>query len=220
MRLMATSGALLALSLAFTGCAGPDQTAAEPASPRPVADRPEDVQPLTTGDRAPAPTLRDAAGSPTNLARAYGDRATVLVFYRGGWCPYCNTHLSELIEAEAKLLDAGFQILAVSPDRPAKLREAADDHGFSYRLLSDSNMQLARAFGLAFRVDDDTLERYDEFGIDLEDASGEAHHLLPVPAVYLIDRAGVVRFAYWNPDHRERLDGDDLLEAARAMADG
>jgi peroxiredoxin len=78
-------------------------------------------------------------------------------------------------------------------------------------------MVLSRAFGIAFRVDDPTLEKYSGFGIDLEKSSGRSHHLLPVPAVYIVDTRGVIRFAHWDPDYKKRLDPESLLSASRKV---
>ncbi len=148
----------------------------------------------------------------------YAAKPSVVVFYRGGWCPYCNAHLGQLATVEPELVKLGYQVLAISPDRPEALRESLDKGGYSYQLLSDSEMALSKAYRLAFRVNDPTVERYQGFGIDLEKASGRDHHLLPVPAVYLVDRKGVIRFAHWNPDYKQRLDPAKLLDAARRAA--
>ena len=212
------SSILLTLAAALAGCAATAGSSGEAPPPRVIADSPEQVEPVTVGHRAPAAAVRNPDGQPVDLGQAYAQAPTVLLFYRGGWCPYCSTHLSEIGQAEERLVEMGFQILAVSPDRPAKLRETLSDEPLGYQLLSDSDMELAQAYGLAFRVDEDTRERYRAFEIDLEDAAGRSHHLLPVPAIYLIDRQGVIRFAYWNPDHRERIEMEALLEAAEAMA--
>ncbi|MDA2937977.1 redoxin domain-containing protein [Acidobacteria bacterium AH-259-A15] len=110
----------------------------------------------------------------------------------------------------------GYQLIAVSADRTEKLQQSIGKHQLKYELVSDSQMAGAKAFGLAYRVDDKTLERYKGFGIDLEEASGEGHHLLPVPAVFLIGTDGIIDFQYVNPDHRVRLDPDLLLAAAKA----
>ena len=112
----------------------------------------------------------------------------------------------------------GYQVLAVSPDAPEALRASLDKGGYKYQLLSDSDMALSKAFGLAFRVDDPTVKKYEGFGIDLAKASGRDHHLLPVPAVYLVDQKGIIRFAHWNPDYKKRLDSNELLDAARRAA--
>ncbi|MGW8179144.1 MAG: AhpC/TSA family protein, partial [bacterium] len=82
------------------------------------------------------------------------------------------------------------------PDRPEKLKESVKQQRFEYTIVSDSQMEAAKAMGLAFRVSDETLERYSKWGIDLEDASGEAHHLLPVPAVFLSNREGIIEFQF------------------------
>ena len=109
----------------------------------------------------------------------------------------------------------GYQVLAISPDRPAELSKTVAKHNLGYQLLSDSDMTLARAFGIAFRVDDPTLEKYRGYGIDLEQSSGRDHHLLPVPAAYIVDKQGVIRFAHWEPDYKKRLEPKALLSAAR-----
>jgi peroxiredoxin len=182
-----------------------------------VPTRAEDVKPLTQGQHAPSAALRDPTGARVELTEIYAHGPTMLVFYRGGWCPYCNVHLGQIQKAEAELRGMGFQVVAISPDRPEELAASLDKGKLTYRLLSDSDMTLTKAFGLAFRVEDQTLEKYKGFGIDLEKASGQSHHWLPVPAVYLVDTKGVIRFAHWNPDYKTRLGPEELVSAARDM---
>jgi peroxiredoxin len=117
---------------------------------------------------------------------------------------------------EAELQQMGYQILAISPDRPEKLAESVGKHQLTYTLLSDHAMEASRRFGIAFRVDGATVERFKEFGIDVEKASGETHHLLPVPAVFIVGTDGIIKFSYVNPDYKVRLAPGDLLDAARA----
>jgi len=182
-----------------------------------VAGSADDVRPLREGATAPTATLRRPDGRPAELSELYRQSPTVLIFYRGGWCPYCNTHLGQIAQVEADLIDMGFQVLAVSPDRPQALQASIDEQGYAYQLLSDSRTTLAQAFGLAFRVDDPTIDNYRGYGIDLVEASGHDHHILPVPAVYIVDTRGVIRFAHWNPDYTRRLEPDELKVAARQV---
>ena len=121
---------------------------------------------------------------------------------------------------EADLLELGYQIVAVSPDRPEKVASVLSklDGDYSYELLSDSKMEASSGFGLTFKVSDETRDRYARYSIDLEDASGETHHLLPVPAVFILDTEGTILFTYVNPNYRERIDPHTLLAAARAAA--
>ena len=127
--------------------------------------------------------------------------------------------LGKLHEIEPDLVELGYRLIAISTDRPEKLRESIQKHDLSYTLLSDSTARAARAFLIAYRVDDAAYERLQGFGIDLEEASGEDHHLLPVPSVFLVGRDGIIRFVYSNPDYTVRIAPEALLEAARVAAE-
>ena len=174
------------------------------------------VQPLLPGMTAPEFELRDASGKPVEFDPERMEKPLVLTFFRGGWCPYCNLHLSEMRKAEAELKELGFDIWFVSIDRPELLYDSLDQPDIGYQVLSDSKLTATRAFGLAFRVPDDLVQRYLQHGIDLENASGENHHVMPAPSTYLIGSDGVIRFQYTNPDYKVRLHPDVLLAAARA----
>jgi peroxiredoxin len=165
---------------------------------------------------APEFTVKRADGENFTFKAGELDRPLVLSFFRGGWCPYCNLHLSELRLAEKQLKEMGFDILFISIDKPELLLESLDEPDIGYTVLSDSSLDATRAFGLAFRVDDELNQRYLGFGIDLEKASGETHHVLPAPATYIIGIDGVINFAYINPNYKVRLHPDVLLAAAKA----
>ncbi|PIR15628.1 MAG: antioxidant AhpC [Elusimicrobia bacterium CG11_big_fil_rev_8_21_14_0_20_64_6] len=197
---------LLLLSLAL----------AAPAFAASVPESPSEVRPLLIGAAAPDASLRGLDGKAVTLKKRLAGKPTVLVFYRGGWCPYCNLHLKELKDIQKDLEALGYQTLAVTPDRPSELRKTLDKHALPYTLLSDSKMDAARAFGLAFRVDDKTIKKYEGYGIDLEKSSGEKHHWLPVPGLFIVDKSGVITFVYANPDYKIRLRGPVVLSAAKA----
>lgn len=181
-----------------------------------VADSAEDVCPIKVGTSIPRVLLRSVDGTEVNLREEVTKKPTVLIFYRGGWCAYCNRQMSQLKEVEGALLDLGYQLIAISPDRPEKLRETLDRYEFRYALFSDSKAEAIKAFGLAFRVSQQTLDRYKTINIDLEDASGESHHVLPVPAAFIVGSDGVIKYSYVNPDYRVRIDPGVLLAAAEA----
>lgn len=178
----------------------------------------EEPRRLAAGDPVPDVILRTEKGAEVRLRDAVKRKPAVLIFYRGGWCPYCTKHLAALAGIEKELTAAGFQLLAISTDQPSKLREKPEYASLAYTLLSDSSMATAKAFGIAFQVPDDLVSKYkDSFGIDLEAASGQTHHLLPHPAVYVVDRGGVIRFAHVNEDYKVRLDPEKVLEAAATV---
>jgi len=205
------------LSAPLVGCESSPRTRtdAEPASGA-LSDA--STRRLDVGDAMPKVTLRAEDGGAVDLGAAFADGPTVVILYRGGWCPYCTRQLAALGAVESDLHALGFRIVAVSPDRPEQLRATRVEHEIGPTLLSDQDMRLATALGLAFRVDDETLRLYDGYGIDLVAASGRDHRMLPVPAVYLVDSAGIIRFAHHDDDYRERLSGEAIVAAAKRVA--
>lgn len=189
--------------------------AAPPAAQ--LAPSPKDIVPLTVGATVPTAMVTTLDGAPADLAALVREKPTVLIFYRGSWCPYCNTHLAALAELEPQLLALGFQILAVSPDGAAGLKKATEKNHLGYRLLSDTAGNAARAFGVAFRVDEKTVKTYTGYGIALAPIPGETDAFwLPVPAVFIVGRDGAIQFAHTDPNYKARLSATDLLAAARA----
>lgn len=181
---------------------------------RMVPDSAEDVKPLIAGDQAPSFVVKTVDGADYAFTADLLESPTMLIFYRGGWCPFCNTHLKELQDVVPALNDAGHDVLFLSADGPDALVDSLKEPMPGYRLLSDASMEAAREFGIAFRVDDETFKKYQGYGIDLEKSSGYDHHQLPVPSVFLIGTDGKISFAYSNPDYKVRLSTDKLLAAA------
>jgi peroxiredoxin len=124
--------------------------------------------------------------------------------------------LVQLRDTESQFSSLGFQIIAVSPDRQAKARETIEKHKIAFTVLSDSEMTASRAFGIAYKVDDATLKLLAQNGIDLEAASGEKHHELPVPAVFLVAMNGLIQVRIHQPRlYRSRASGCALGRSPR-----
>jgi peroxiredoxin len=169
------------------------------------------------GDPLPAATVLTEDGTALTLAEVVKAKPAVLIFYRGGWCPYCNVHLGALAKVEDQVLAAGYQMFAISPDQPSKLKATPEREKLGYRLLSDHKAEAAQALGIAFKVPSGLVAKYkNEYKIDLEAASGETHHLLPHPAVFIVGTDGVIRFAHVNPDYQNRLTPEQILAAIKA----
>lgn len=115
------------------------------------------------------------------------------------------------------MAENGFQILAITPDKPEKLAEGRSQNEWRFKLLADSKMQAARAFGIAFKLDEATKKTYRGYGIDLAERTGDAAWELPVPAVFIVGTDGVIDFQYVNPDYKERLSAEVVLAAAKAL---
>ncbi|WP_162846776.1 peroxiredoxin-like family protein [Marinicella litoralis] len=182
-------------------------------------DDAEQVTPLLSGMTIPVfsaltPEGKTVTFDPENLNKPF-----VLTFYRGGWCPYCNAHLGEMREVEKELIAMGFDVFFISPDQPSFLIESLKDQDLKadmhYQLLSDASMEISKAFKIAFKVDDTTVEKYKKWNIDLEKASGHDHHLLPAPATFVVGKDGVIQFQYVNPDYKIRLAPEILQVVAK-----
>jgi peroxiredoxin len=183
-----------------------------------VPNDPKEVKPLAVGMKAPAFQARTTDGTLRNFKPDGYQRPTIVIFYRGGWCPYCNTQLSDLRLVEPKLRQSGFEIVFLSTDRPAIRYSSLKATDIHYTLLSDSHLDAATAFHIAYHVDPETLAMQKKLGVDLDVTTGEPLHELPVPSVFIIDRSGIIRFVYSNPDYRVRLGADALWTAAAPYA--
>src|SRR5271170_7712211 len=173
-----------------------------------VAASAADVNPLAAGDNLPAVVLKTASGQPFDLKAEVAKKPTVLIFYRGGWCPFCNRQMSGLQGIVKDLNDAGYQLLAISPDKPEELAKSIDKHTLTYTLLCDSDATAIQAFGLAF------LAPSRQFGM-LEQYSGQKHHTLPVPAVYILGTDGTIKFVHFDPDFKKRMDPAEIVAQAK-----
>lgn len=173
---------------------------------------PKDISPLLTGEDIPKVQLTDANGKPYDLNAAVGAGPTILVFYRGGWCPYCNRQLSGLQEIEQDLKKLGYTIIAISTDSPENLQQTGMKQKLTYTLLSDADLSVSKQFGIAYKAP----KNYDGF---LPGASGgkNTDKLLPVPSVFILNKKGNIRFEYINPDMTQRLSAPLLKAAAEAL---
>jgi peroxiredoxin len=183
-----------------------------------VASSPQTVRPILLGNHLPDVAVRTMDGRSTPLSEVVAHKPAVLVFYRGGWCPCCNLQLSGLRLIEKDVQASGYQVIAISPDRPEELLKTLGRDHLNYTLVSDSTAAAIEAFGIACKVDDEMTARYRANGIDLDQYSGEMHHILPVPAVYIVDGDGTLQFSYVHPDYRVRLPAEVVLAATQAIA--
>ena len=216
MRLAGVRALLVMAAALFVGLPS-TLVAGKPRAPDRVYPNPESVEPLAVGAAVPSARILTIDGDEVDVADLVQERGALLVFYRGGWCPYCSRQLGELRKIEDELTALGHPVVAISTDRPKWLQQSRRAKELGYSLYSDSQMHAARAFGIAWQVGEDEVVKYKRHGIDLEESSGATHHQLPVPSVFLVERGGSIRWTYSNPDHRVRPDNASLLEAVRRM---
>lgn len=168
-----------------------------------------DIAPLLIGEKIPNITLKSSENTAVPLSDLLKKKKSVLVFYRGGWCPYCNLHLQALAEAEKQILDQGFQIIAISPDAPANLKMTEEKDKVKYTLLSDSKGELIKAIGIAYEAP----ENYKSV-INVH-SNGVNTNFLPVPSVFVVNTENEILFEYISPDFKQRISAELLVSVVK-----
>jgi peroxiredoxin len=135
----------------------------------------------------------------------------VLIFYRGGWCPYCNLELRAWQQQLEVLKSLGATLVAVSPQTPDNSLSTAEKNELAFTLLSDSALEAATAFGVAFELPQELIELYGRVGNDLPVLNGNGRWVLPLPATYVIDTEGRIAYAHVEADYRERAEPTEVL---------
>lgn len=160
------------------------------------------------GAMLPDLVLPDATGRRRRL-RDFG--AMVIVFYRGGWCPYCNLQLRAWQKRLPDLAARGLALVAISPQQPDGSLSTAERNALTFPVLSDSEDKAGQAFGVSFPLPEELIALYRRFGHDLPAVNGPAGWRLPMPATFLVGPDGRIRFARAEADYRRRVDPDAVL---------
>jgi peroxiredoxin len=169
-------------------------------------------------DRAPEFQLQSAAGRMVRLDDLLARGPVVLTFYRGAWCPYCNTQLRGLQQAlpEIDALDAS--VVAVSPQLPDGSLDLIDEHELTFEVLSDSKSRVASEYGIGFALTPADRALFLDVGTDLTQANGDDSWVLPAPSTFVIDGEGTIRHARVDADFTNRTEIDEILGALREIA--
>ena len=167
------------------------------------------------GEKAPDFTLTDQLGRQVSLASELQQGPVALLFYRGEWCPYCNAWLRTFGLRAAEFSQRGARLLAVSPQTPDNSITMADKHSLEFPVLSDEGGDVIDRYGLKYDVN--AHELYKAGGADLDKFNGEGRWILPAPAVFVIDREGIVRFVSVNGDYTQRAEPDEALAALDSL---
>lgn len=171
---------------------------------------------LRVGAKAPQFELRDHSDRLVRSADLLAQGPLVLCFIRGRWCPFCVAQLEAMNQALSEIRAAGASLLAISPQTVKQSFFMVDQHKLRFPVLSDVRNEVARQFGLIYRVPEDQQAIYRRAFINLPFANGDDSWELPVPAVYVIDGIGIVAHASVNADFTERPEPTEILKALRA----
>ncbi len=171
---------------------------------------------LREGQEAPDFILPASDGKPVRLYDLLEKGRVVVVFYRGGWCPYCNIHLRGFQRILPELTKLGASLLAISPQLPDNSLSTKEKSELSFPVLSDVGLAAAHSFGVAFELPEALLEHYRHFDHALDVKNGpEGAKELPVPATFVIGRDRKILLAHVDADYTTRL---DPIEALKVVA--
>lgn len=174
---------------------------------------------IAVGERAPEFGLPDATGRTVHLRERLSAGPVVLVFYRGQWCPYCNTYLRALQAALPEITARGASLIAVSPQSPDHSLSITEKAGLSFDLLSDVDQAVSRAYRVEFTLPADLKDLHlNAFQVDLRDLNADGSWRLPAPATFVIDRDGVIRAAHVSADYRTRMEPAAIIAALDTLA--
>ncbi|TNE71271.1 AhpC/TSA family protein [bacterium] len=172
---------------------------------------PEDISPLLVGEKLPNAPVFTPTGEKKMLANIMAEKPTVVVFFRGGWCPYCNAQLLDLRKSLDSIVELGFQLVAISPDSFEKTGENLSKNNLNFTLLSDLTREAMIKAGIAYQAPEgykSTITKYSE---------GKNVDLLPVPSVFVVDTDGMIQFEYVNPDFKTRISKSLLISALKGI---
>lgn len=172
---------------------------------------------LRVGQAFPDFLLPDAEGRLVSRDDLLARGPFVAAFFRGNWCPYCAIMLDALAESLPQIAALGATLAAITPETGGRALEAKRRHRAGYTVLADVDQGLGMACGVVFRVPETYRRRLQGRGIDLAERQGHAGWFLPVPATFVVDRSGIVCWAFMDVDFTRRAEPDDILAALAAL---
>ncbi len=176
-----------------------------------VAEKAEDICPLLVGEQVPKMKMKTSDVRWVETEIQFMKKRTVLLFYRGGWCPYCNAHLAAVGDMEKQILDMGFQIVAIAPDSPEELTKSRYKNKINYTLLSDEHGEYIKAMGLAFKAAERHKVKIRKY------SDGKNPGILPVPALFVLDQDGVILFEHIDPQYKQRISTNMLMNVLKGL---
>lgn len=171
---------------------------------------------IKVGDRAPAFALPNARGEVVALSELTAQGPVVLAWYRGRWCPYCNTQLKAYESRLAEFRALGATVVALSPQKVEQSARTAESDGLDFALLSDAGSKVADAYGLRYELPERLRVAF-KGRLDLAEFNAEDPEQLPLAATVVVDRAGIVRAVWAEADYRNRAEPEDVLKVLREL---
>ncbi len=166
---------------------------------------------LPVGSEIPDFQLFDHDGKTISSSDLLAKGPLVLCFIRGRWCPFCVGQMEAMNLILPEIEQAGATLAAVSPQTVQQSFFMRDQHKLRFPLLSDAGNNIARQFGLTYRVPEEQQALYKRTFVNLPFVNGDDSWELPIPATYIVDRDGTVLYASADEDYAERPEPQEIV---------
>lgn len=167
---------------------------------------------LKVGDKAPSILAVNQNGEKVVLDELLKTGPVVVMFYRGEWCPYCNKQLKEVSDSLQFIQAKGATVIGVSPETAENVKKTVEKVKANFSVVHDEGMEIMKAYNVNYMVDNTTIEKYKQYGIDFEKANGNNGANLPVPATYVVGKEGLIKYVFFNVDYSKRVSVKELLD--------
>jgi peroxiredoxin len=161
--------------------------------------------------------LLDTHGAPTTLYAGLGDGPSVLVLYRGSWCPYCNLTLRTYqATLRPALVARGIRLIALSPQLPDGSLSMQEKQDLTFTVLSDPGNQVAAQLGVLTAPSKEVRATQVALGLDLEAVNADGTTTILMPTTVVLDGDHRLRWIDVHPDYTTRSESAEVLAALDA----
>ena len=168
------------------------------------------------GDIAIDGELTGWNGDTIKLSELWNEGPVVLMWYRGGWCPYCNIQLRAMQQSLNDIENAGAKLVVLTPELPEKAKETAEAANIEIVALHDKDNALAKQYGIMFDLPEPIVPIY-RTKLKLPELNGSDKMQLPLAATYVIDKSGKITYAFLDADYKKRAEPADVVAAVKAI---
>lgn len=173
---------------------------------------------LSIGTKAPGFAASDQNGKQFDLYSELKESPMVVMFYRGKWCPHCTRHMSNLNDSILHIFNTGAKIVAITPELKPNAQDFSQMTNTEFPILSDPGNNIMKAFDVSFTVTSDYQNKIESnMGTSIAGNNGQSEARLPVPATYIIDNSGTIRYVHFDYNYRKRPTVKEIVDAVKNM---
>ncbi|WP_196893436.1 peroxiredoxin-like family protein [Aureivirga marina] len=173
---------------------------------------------LKVGDFSPEFTLPNQNNEKISLSDLLKKGPVIITFYRGTWCPYCNTDLNYLKRYKPEFDALNAHLISISPQIIKYNKQIVERHKLNFDVLSDLGNVVANKFGLTWQMKDPLKSLYTKtFDIQIPKYNGDDSWTLPIPARFIIGTDKIIKYVEYSIDYTNRPNPDVLVPTLKKL---